>query len=86
MTGFERPVNRRGGLAVSQHSKSRPTKRRTITGWYDLGPLRGETGPAVIIGHVDSYTGPGVFFNLKHLLPRLTWSRQKTVQCRFLSS
>jgi sortase (surface protein transpeptidase) len=41
----------------------------TFTGWYDLGPIPGEMGPAVIIGHVDSYTGPGVFFNLKYLLP-----------------
>jgi sortase (surface protein transpeptidase) len=41
----------------------------TFTGWYDLGPVPGEIGPAVIIGHVDSYTGPGVFFNLKSLLP-----------------
>jgi sortase (surface protein transpeptidase) len=41
----------------------------TFTGWYDLGPKPGELGPAVIIGHVDSYSGPGVFFNLKLLLP-----------------
>jgi hypothetical protein len=41
----------------------------TYAGWYDLGPKPGAIGPAVIIGHVDSYTGPGVFFNLKVLLP-----------------
>jgi sortase (surface protein transpeptidase) len=41
----------------------------TYTGWYDLGPVPGDAGPAVILGHVDSYTGPGVFFNLKYLLP-----------------
>ncbi len=33
----------------------------TYTGWYDLGPKPGDVGPAVIIGHVDSYTGPGCF-------------------------
>lgn len=32
--------------------------------WYSLGPTPGALGPAVIIGHVDSYRGPGVFFNL----------------------
>jgi hypothetical protein len=38
-------------------------------GWYDLGPRPGEIGPAVILGHVDSVSGPGVFFRLKSLLP-----------------
>lgn len=41
----------------------------TFTGWYDLGPVPGNIGPAVIIGHVDSYAGPGVFFDLKYVLP-----------------
>ncbi|WP_174612975.1 class F sortase [Virgibacillus ihumii] len=38
-----------------------------ITGWYKLGPKPGERGSAVIAGHVDDKTGPGVFFNLKDL-------------------
>jgi hypothetical protein len=37
-------------------------------GWYRLGPSPGEIGSAVILGHVDSYQGPGVFFNLRSLL------------------
>jgi sortase (surface protein transpeptidase) len=37
--------------------------------WYDDGPIPGQLGPAVILGHVDSYTGPGVFFRLRSLLP-----------------
>jgi len=37
--------------------------------WYDLGPRPGQLGPAVILGHVDSYSGPGVFFRLRSLLP-----------------
>ena len=38
------------------------------TGWWLGGPEPGETGPAVIIGHVDSYReGPAVFFYLKYL-------------------
>ena len=41
----------------------------TYTSWYDLGPRPGQVGPAVILGHVDSYTGPGVFFRLRSLLP-----------------
>ncbi len=33
-------------------------------GWYGLGAAPGEPGPAVVLGHVDSRRGPGVFFNL----------------------
>jgi hypothetical protein len=38
-------------------------------GWYDLGPSPGQTGSAVILGHVDTYQGPGVFFEVKSLTP-----------------
>src|ERR1700683_4472230 len=37
-------------------------------GWYRLGPSPGEIGSAVILGHVDSYQGPAVFFQLRTLL------------------
>ena len=36
-------------------------------GWWSGGPRPGEPGPAVIVGHVDSYTGPAVFFRLREL-------------------
>jgi Sortase domain len=36
-------------------------------GWYEYGPTPGELGPAVILGHVDSYEGPAVFFSLGQL-------------------
>jgi len=39
-------------------------------GWYDKGPRPGQPGPAVILGHVDSKTGPAVFFRLRALRPR----------------
>lgn len=39
----------------------------TDTGWFEPGPEPGERGAAVIAGHVDSTTGPGVFFNLGRL-------------------
>jgi hypothetical protein len=38
-------------------------------GWYRLGPAPGEAGSAVILGHVDSKTGPAVFAGLKRLRP-----------------
>jgi Sortase domain len=37
-------------------------------GWYRLGPSPGQLGSAVILGHVDSYLGPAVFFNLRALV------------------
>jgi hypothetical protein len=37
-------------------------------GWFRLGPTPGQIGSAVILGHVDSYQGPGVFFELRALL------------------
>lgn len=40
-----------------------------VAGWYDEGPRPGQPGPAVILGHVDSRKGPGVFFRLVDLKP-----------------
>jgi sortase (surface protein transpeptidase) len=39
------------------------------TGWYTGGPAPGETGPAVIAGHIDSRSGPAVFYRLRELRP-----------------
>lgn len=36
-------------------------------GWYRLGAAPGEVGTAVILGHVDSYKGPAVFYSLGQL-------------------
>ena len=36
-------------------------------GWFTRGPEPGEPGPAVIVGHVDSVNGPGVFYHLRAL-------------------
>jgi sortase (surface protein transpeptidase) len=37
-------------------------------GWYKFGPTPGQVGSAVILGHVDSYRGPAVFFKLRNLV------------------
>lgn len=42
-------------------------KGYTEVGWYTYGPTPGELGPAVVLGHVDSYEGPGVFMSLGQL-------------------
>jgi hypothetical protein len=36
-------------------------------GWYTEGPRPGQDGPAVVVAHVDSKTGPDVFARLKEL-------------------
>jgi sortase (surface protein transpeptidase) len=35
-----------------------------VAGWFTGGPAPGDTGPAVIAGHVDSKSGPAIFFHL----------------------
>jgi len=41
----------------------------SVTGWFKPGPSPGEIGPAVIVGHVDTYLGPSVFARLHELVP-----------------
>jgi hypothetical protein len=41
----------------------------TVAGWYTGSPRPGAIGPALIEGHVDSLTGPGVFYRLSELQP-----------------
>ena len=36
-------------------------------GWYELGTRPGALGSAVILGHVDSTSGPAVFYRLSEL-------------------
>jgi hypothetical protein len=38
-----------------------------LAGWYAHGPVPGDVGPAVLVGHVDSRRGPAVFFRLRDL-------------------
>lgn len=50
----------RNGALSPPHSTER-------AGWWVGGPEPGERGPAVIAGHVDSSSGPAVFFELNKL-------------------
>jgi hypothetical protein len=36
-------------------------------GWFSEGSVPGQAGPAVVVGHVDSWQGPGVFSRLREL-------------------
>jgi hypothetical protein len=56
---------RRLGL---QHDGTIAVPDRTdVAGWFDGGPRPGQDGPAVILGHVDSREGPGIFIGLSRV-------------------
>lgn len=40
-----------------------------VAGWYNLSPTPGELGPSIIVGHVDTYKGISVFWNLRYVNP-----------------
>jgi sortase (surface protein transpeptidase) len=55
-------------------------------GWFAEGPAPGQPGPAVIAGHVDSNTGPAVFYRLRDLRPgdQLAVTRADGSRLRFV--
>ncbi|MBO4208847.1 class F sortase [Micromonospora echinofusca] len=64
-----------------------PLSRAHLAGWYGQGPSPGETGNAVLMGHVDSAAlGPAVFFRLGELAAgdriRITRQDRSVVQFR----
>lgn len=56
-----------GGLGLNDDQSVQVPDSYTKVGWYKYGPTPGELGPAVILGHVDSYQGPAVFWSLGQL-------------------
>lgn len=53
-----------GTLAVPQ-----PGPRLNQTAWFKNSPTPGQPGPSIIEGHVDSTSGPSVFFKLGDVRP-----------------
>jgi sortase (surface protein transpeptidase) len=39
----------------------------SVAGWYTGSPRPGAIGSAIIVGHIDNHSGPGVFFRLSEL-------------------
>lgn len=56
-------------LGLLQNGEVAVPDSYTEVGWYKFSPTPGALGPAVILGHVDSYAGPAVFFYLGQLEP-----------------
>ena len=66
--GVQAPVMRvgladDGSIAVPELAK------HNQAGWYDRGPTPGQFGPAILVGHADTKTGPSVFHDLVKLRP-----------------
>ncbi|HEU4347600.1 MAG TPA: class F sortase [Actinoplanes sp.] len=57
------------GLAADGSVAAPPLKRHHEAGWFDQGPSPGQFGPALIVGHADTRTGPSVFHDLAKLRP-----------------
>jgi len=54
-------------LGLTAAGALRPPRTTAVAGWYTGSPPPGAAGSAVIAGHVDSHSGPGVFFRLRLL-------------------
>ena len=44
-----------------------PLDNHNMAAWYDGSVLPGQDGSSVILGHVDTYQGPSVFYSIKNL-------------------
>ncbi|MFF8727503.1 class F sortase [Streptomyces sp. NPDC015171] len=54
------------GLALTPSGSldAPPAKEMNLAGWYEAGTTPGETGTAIVAGHVDNADGPAVFYDL----------------------
>ena len=62
--GVDAAVERRG--LDANRNIATPVDYRDVA-WYDLGPRPGESGDAILNGHVDWWTGDAVFTHLGRL-------------------
>jgi len=56
-------------IHLSEDGHLQVPKSSEVAGLYVDGILPGENGNAIVAGHVDNYTGPAIFYPLKHLKP-----------------
>lgn len=54
-------------LGLNPNKTIEAPRQFTDVGWYQYGAAPGETGTAVVLGHVDTYQGPAVFYSLGQL-------------------
>jgi hypothetical protein len=54
-------------LGLAQGGAMQVPSSTTVAGWYTGSPRPGSIGSAIIVGHIDSETGPGVFYRLSEV-------------------
>jgi Sortase domain len=54
-------------LGITSHGSLQVPPSAAVAGWFTGSPAPGAIGASIIAGHIDSYTGPGVFFRLRDL-------------------
>jgi sortase (surface protein transpeptidase) len=54
-------------LGLAQGGAMQVPTSTTVAGWYTGSPRPGSVGSAIIVGHIDSTSGPGVFYRLAEL-------------------
>lgn len=64
--GLDAPVHE-VGIAPDGAIAAPAAHRAQEVGWYGQSPTPGQYGPAVLVGHVDTQTGPAVFHDLDML-------------------
>ncbi|MGW0816003.1 class F sortase [Streptomyces viridiviolaceus] len=52
------------GLTGTGSLDAPPPEIKNLAGWYEAGTTPGETGTAIVAGHVDNAEGPAVFYRL----------------------
>ncbi|MFE6285110.1 class F sortase [Streptomyces sp. NPDC057877] len=64
--GVDAPVM---GLRLDQEGRltAPPEEKPELVGWYEGGVSPGERGTAVVVGHLDTMSGPAVFAGLDEL-------------------
>ena len=54
-------------LGLARGGSMQVPSTTTVAGWYTGSPRPGAVGSSIIVGHVDSKSGPGIFFRLPEL-------------------
>ena len=54
-------------LGLARGGSMQVPSSTTVAGWYTGSPRPGAIGSSIIVGHVDSKSGPGIFFRLPEL-------------------
>jgi sortase (surface protein transpeptidase) len=54
-------------LGITSNNTLQVPVSAAVAGWFAGSPRPGAVGASIIAGHIDSYSGPGIFFRLGEL-------------------